>query len=186
MTTSTITKVNQITVSFERHAEQDLECAQANWPYEDDEDLILLAQFFLELQEAYDVGGMSGFWKVVGTDFFPGLPEDQRERKSDYAWFMAQQKDADTRRRAQIAKGVKVGDAISSIGGPLLVVAFISPDGDFHATEDGRPYINYWHHETDGPTQDASVYYERFSASTGDRLSHGYADPVSRKIVQTG
>lgn len=50
------------------------------------------------------------------------------------------------------------------------------------ATEDGRGYVNAWH---EGPSDiDVWVYFERYE--NGSRVAHGYIDPVSRKIVQTG
>ncbi len=54
------------------------------------------------------------------------------------------------------------------------------------ATEDGRGYVNAWHLGADGPQAaiDGWVYFERYDA--GHRVAHGYVDPTSRKIVQTG
>lgn len=50
------------------------------------------------------------------------------------------------------------------------------------ATQDGRGYVNAWH-EGESPIEDW-VYFERYEA--GLRVAHGYIDPTSRKIVQTG
>lgn len=54
------------------------------------------------------------------------------------------------------------------------------------ATEDGRGYQNEWHLTADGHQADIEdwVYFERYDL--GHRVSHGYIDPTSRKIVQTG
>lgn len=50
------------------------------------------------------------------------------------------------------------------------------------ATEDGRSFVNAWH---EGESDiDTWVYFERYV--DGARVSHGYLDPTSRRIVQTG
>lgn len=52
-------------------------------------------------------------------------------------------------------------------------------------TSDGRSYFGGWHDaDIDGPFSDGGVYVERWSAAGRD--FHGWIDPTSRKLVQTG
>src|SRR4051812_18041253 len=95
---------------------------------------------------------------------------------------------------------VKLGDSIPSEGGRLVVnstsldAGIFDRTGDkvvtgFIATADGRPLLSEWHRGEDGPEADDAVFFERWQAdSIGrfTRVSHGWLDPATRKITQTG
>lgn len=70
------------------------------------------------------------------------------------------------------ARGTAVEDVLSRVAPPVGIVA----------TQDGRGVVLEWHQgESD---VDGWVYYERWE--NGLRLAHGYVDPTTRKIVQSG
>lgn len=48
-------------------------------------------------------------------------------------------------------------------------------------TQDGRPFVNEWHQ---GEPTGEPLYYERWEP--GARVAHGWIDPTTRRIVQTG
>jgi len=56
-------------------------------------------------------------------------------------------------------------------------------------SSDGQGWIAGWHRDEDGAASDEVVYVERHTAARAystARAMHGYADKVSRRIVQVG
>lgn len=89
---------------------------------------------------------------------------------------------------AELAKSVvallaiaPIGTVVFSFDGQLTVASF--NEEEIMLTADGGKAIMKWHAPADEPMGD-SVMYERWSH--GVRQGHGYIDPVSRCIVQTG
>lgn len=94
-----------------------------------------------------------------------------------------------------------VGTVIETVDGPLIVAYRydVGVDGSAQMadlTADGQPALGSWH---EGPVADAdghcpecgpgagcyeAVQYERYAPE--GRVGHGFVDPISRKIVQTG
>lgn len=98
-----------------------------------------------------------------------------------------------------VSTELHVRDRIESIGGPMLTVQQVSyglaaladvqagtaRPIEATATEDGRPALPAFHRpDVDGDESADAVYYERYAV--GGRISHGWVDRVSRRIVQTG
>jgi hypothetical protein len=57
-----------------------------------------------------------------------------------------------------------------------------APASSVTVTSDGRAYVPEWH---DGPVTGDPVYVERWDAEEGLTF-HGWVDPTTRRLVQTG
>lgn len=73
------------------------------------------------------------------------------------------------------------GDVVFTVDGPMTV-GDVTDWTDVVLTADGGRVDNAWHV---GPESGTPVRYERWSVLVG-RKAHGYVDPRSRRIVQTG
>lgn len=89
--------------------------------------------------------------------------------------------------RTQVQTGAGVGLLVHRVSygteaTEADVLARVAQPVQIIATQDGRGVVLEWH---EGESDiDAWVYYERWE--NGLRLAHGYVDPTTRKIVQTG
>jgi hypothetical protein len=89
--------------------------------------------------------------------------------------------------RAQVQTGAGVGLIVNQVSyghadEADVIARTATPEG-IVATQDGRGVVLEWHQ--DGPSDiDGWVYYERWEH--GLRIAHGYVDPTTRKIVQSG
>ena len=77
------------------------------------------------------------------------------------------------------------GVVVHTVDGPMVVAAVDRPTADdvrWTLTVDGGPALIDWHAGLE--SDESPVRYERWTMA--GRLSHGYVDPASRRIVQTG
>lgn len=86
----------------------------------------------------------------------------------------------DRLRTGDLRKRVRTG-----FGGSLIIAnaVYVDGKGTVTLTEDGLPAItDQWH---TGDHDGDSLYFERWEGPSR-RMFHGYIDPVTRRLVQTG
>ncbi len=125
----------------------------------------------------------------VETKAFWAAQVAQFEAEAKVAWpsLVAQMKERGDARLTPVQTGAGVGviavqasyghaDEAAVLAGQAEPIAIV-------ATQDGRHYDRQGWHQ--GPSDiETWVYFERYEA--GLRVAHGYLDPTTRKITQSG
>jgi hypothetical protein len=76
------------------------------------------------------------------------------------------------------------GETVDTVDGKMIVAIANHSEGRYMLTSDGgQAFTTIWADDPDCDLE-AGVYFERYHL--GVRAAHGYVDPVSRKMTQSG